>query len=86
MSIKVRRSQAARSALIGTRQTKRMAKTSLIFLIATLLAFPFWTTSSRAAAAPSKIVISYAILSEREGALFVARDQGLFRKQGSKWI
>jgi hypothetical protein len=27
-------------------------------------------------------VISYAILSEREGALFVARDQGLFRKQG----
>jgi len=59
-----------------------MVKTSLIFLIATLLAFPFWTTSSRAAAAPSKIVISYAILSEREGALFVARDQGFFRKQG----
>ena len=27
-------------------------------------------------------MISYAILSEREGALFVARDQGFFRKQG----
>ena len=50
-----------------------MAKTSLAFLITTLLAFPFWTTSSRAAATPSKIVISYAVLSEREGALFVAR-------------
>lgn len=36
----------------------------------------------QAAAAPSKIVISYAALSEREGALFVARDQGLFRRQG----
>ena len=59
-----------------------MAKTTSVFLIATLLAFPFWTTSSQAAAAPSKIVISYAILSEREGALFVARDQGFFRKQG----
>ena len=59
-----------------------MAKTSLVFLITILLVFPFWTTSSRAGAAPSKIVISYAILSEREGALFVARDQGFFRKQG----
>ena len=36
----------------------------------------------QAAAAPSKIVVSYAALSEREGALFVARDQGLFRRQG----
>ncbi len=34
------------------------------------------------AAAPAKIVISFAILSEREAALFVARDQGFFRKQG----
>src|SRR3990170_8623908 len=34
------------------------------------------------AAAPTKVVISYAVLSEREGALFVARDQGFFRKQG----
>src|ERR1044071_521783 len=34
------------------------------------------------AAAPTKVVISFAILSEREAALFVARDQGFFRKQG----
>jgi NitT/TauT family transport system substrate-binding protein len=34
------------------------------------------------AAPPTKVVISYAVLSEREGALFVARDQGFFRKQG----
>ena len=63
------------------RQTKQMAKTTLLFLITTLLAFLIWTTSSRPAAAPSKIVISYASLSEREGALFVAKDQGFFRKQ-----
>lgn len=37
---------------------------------------------SYAALAPNKIVISYAALSEREGALMVARDQGFFRKQG----
>jgi NitT/TauT family transport system substrate-binding protein len=34
------------------------------------------------AAPPTKVVVSYAVLSEREGALFVARDQGFFRKQG----
>lgn len=34
------------------------------------------------AAPATKVVISYAVLSEREGALFVARDQGFFRKQG----
>lgn len=41
---------------------------------------PVGTASN--AAAPTKVVISYAVLSEREGALFVARDQGFFRKQG----
>lgn len=40
------------------------------------------TTFALAASAPNKIVISYAALSEREGALMVARDQGFFRKQG----
>jgi len=79
---KSHRSEAEHTALMEMRQTKQMAKTTLVFLITTLLAFPVWTTSSRAAAAPSKIVISYASLSEREGALFVARDQGFFRKQG----
>jgi NitT/TauT family transport system substrate-binding protein len=38
--------------------------------------------SVHAASAPAKLVISFAILSEREAALFVARDQGFFRKHG----
>src|SRR6476646_3759911 len=59
-----------------------MAKMFFAFLISLLLTFSLPATSLRAAAAPNKIVISYAILSEREGALFVARDQGFFRKQG----
>src|SRR4026207_600658 len=45
----------------------------------------FYALSANTAfsAAPlTKVVISYAVLSEREGALFVARDQGFFRKQG----
>jgi len=55
-----------------------------IFLRAVLilLAVVYPLFSGRAAAAPNKIVISYAILSEREGVLMVARDQGFFRKQG----
>ncbi|HEX9455294.1 MAG TPA: ABC transporter substrate-binding protein [Candidatus Binatia bacterium] len=59
-----------------------MAKMFLAFFITLLLTFSLPASSLRAAPAPSKIVISYAILSEREGALFVARDQGFFRKQG----
>ncbi len=38
--------------------------------------------AAQAAAARPRIVISFAILSEREAALFVARDQGFFRKHG----
>jgi len=48
------------------------------FVITVLTAF---VTNARAAT-PTKVVISFAILSEREAALFVARDQGFFRKQG----
>ncbi|MSP41228.1 MAG: ABC transporter substrate-binding protein [Deltaproteobacteria bacterium] len=48
----------------------------------TWLAFAIPLFSSRAATAPNKIVISYASLSEREGVLMVARDQGFFRRQG----
>jgi ABC-type nitrate/sulfonate/bicarbonate transport system substrate-binding protein len=58
-----------------------MTKPSLIFFLSALLPVALPVSSLRAAA-PNKIVISYAILSEREGALFVARDQGFFRKQG----
>ncbi|MGH7874577.1 MAG: ABC transporter substrate-binding protein [Candidatus Binatia bacterium] len=58
-------------------------KLFLASVAAAALAFLLgFTTIVRAAAAPTKIVISFAILSEREAALFVARDQGFFRKQG----
>jgi NitT/TauT family transport system substrate-binding protein len=59
-----------------------MGKAFLVFLMTALLASSLPVSSLQAAATPSKIVISYAVLSEREGALFVARDQGFFRKQG----
>ncbi|MBM4260531.1 MAG: ABC transporter substrate-binding protein [Deltaproteobacteria bacterium] len=52
------------------------------FLIAVVLSYPSCLTPAAAASAPHKMVISYAALSEREGALLVARDQGFFRKQG----
>src|SRR5512140_3131989 len=50
--------------------------------VCTWLAAALPLFSCHAAAAPNKIVISYAILSEREGVLMVARDQGFFRRQG----
>jgi NitT/TauT family transport system substrate-binding protein len=59
-----------------------MARRFSLFLITMFLLSPVPKSILQAAAAPSKIVISYAALSEREGALFVARDQGLFRRQG----
>lgn len=51
-----------------------------IFLVLLAVALP--SRWCHGAAAPAKLVISYAILSEREGVLMVARDQGFFRRQG----
>jgi NitT/TauT family transport system substrate-binding protein len=59
-----------------------MRKPFLAFFMILLLLFSLPMASLQAAATPNKIVISYAALTEREGALFVARDQGFFRKQG----
>jgi NitT/TauT family transport system substrate-binding protein len=59
-----------------------MTRIFSLFLITLFLLSPLPKPILHAAAAPSKIVISYAALSEREGALFIARDQGFFRKQG----
>src|SRR5215467_8758912 len=59
-----------------------MTRILSLFLITGFLLCPLSEPILHAAAAASKIVISYAVLSEREGALFVARDQGFFRKQG----
>jgi ABC-type nitrate/sulfonate/bicarbonate transport system substrate-binding protein len=59
------------------------ARSFLVSLGAAILAFHLCLSAlAQAAAAPTKIVISFAILSEREAALFVARDQGFFRKLG----
>src|SRR5574341_822856 len=58
-------------------------KTLLLgYIIAAFLLLPFYDAQLGAASAPTKLVITYAVFSEREGALFVARDQGFFRKHG----
>jgi NitT/TauT family transport system substrate-binding protein len=59
-----------------------MAKLLSAILISGLLLFSLSKPACLAAAVPAKVVISYAVFSEREGALFVARDQGFFRKHG----
>src|SRR3989337_1168128 len=53
-----------------------------VFISAVVLPFPFYDVPLGAASTPTKLVITYAVFSEREGALFVARDQGFFRKHG----
>jgi len=59
-----------------------MTRILSLFLITGFLLCPLPRPVLDAAAAAGKIVISYAALTEREGVLFVARDQGFFRKQG----
>ena len=58
-----------------------MKKLSVCFISLGLF-YSLSINTAFSAAPPTKVVISYAVLSEREGALFVARDQGFFRKQG----
>jgi NitT/TauT family transport system substrate-binding protein len=59
-----------------------MKKLLAIFVIGVFLVFPYGKSGLGAASVPTKVVITYAVFSEREGALFVARDHGFFRKQG----
>jgi ABC-type nitrate/sulfonate/bicarbonate transport system substrate-binding protein len=50
---------------------------------ALLLFFSLWVFAPvRAAAPPAKIIITSGSLSERETVIYVAQDQGLFRKYG----
>src|SRR3972149_8162925 len=44
------------------------------------LLFSSVPASSKAASAPTRVVITFGSFSERESALFVAQDQGFFRK------
>ena len=57
-------------------------KGSCVLLTALVIAILCVAPCAWAAAPLTKVVISFAILSEREAALFVARDHGFFRKQG----
>ena len=59
-----------------------MKKLLAVCIIGVFLFFPYHRTRLGAASAPTKVVITYAVFSEREGGLFVARDQGFFRKHG----
>ncbi|MGZ9262271.1 MAG: ABC transporter substrate-binding protein [Candidatus Binatia bacterium] len=69
--------------MVLVRQLDRhVAARTVVTAVFTLLAVALPLFSCQAAAAPTKIVISYAILSEREGVLMVARDQGFFARQG----
>jgi hypothetical protein len=61
----------------GCGRHRRHVARTLITAVFTLLTVVFPLFSCRAVAAPKKIVISYAILSEREGVLMVARDHGI---------
>src|SRR3989338_9034898 len=59
-----------------------MKKLLAVCIIGVFLFFPYHRTRLGAASATTKVVITYAVFSEREGGLFVARDQGFFRKHG----
>lgn len=65
-----------------SRCDRHLAARTFVAAVLTWLAAAYPLLSCHAAAAPNKIVISYAILSEREGVLMVARDQGFFRRHG----
>lgn len=53
---------------------------ALSILVTLILAYT--SSLAHAGAAANKLVLGFAVLSEAEGVLMVARDQGLFRKQG----
>jgi hypothetical protein len=58
-------------------------KKQAVFLVFVIFALFFFSHLAAGAAAPaSRVVITFGSFSEREGALFVADDQGFFRKYG----
>ena len=59
-----------------------MKKLLAIFIIGVFFFSLYNRAPLEAASAPTSVVITYAVFSEREGGLFVARDQGFFRKHG----
>jgi NitT/TauT family transport system substrate-binding protein len=64
---------------LGASMGHALARGLLVFF----LLFSFVTASSaQAASSPTKVVLSSASFSEKEGAFFVAEDQGFFQKYG----
>jgi len=54
----------------------------ILAVIGFFLLLSFTPVSIRAASSPASAVVTFGSFSEREGALFVADDQGFFRKYG----
>ncbi len=52
------------------------------WLVGFFLLFSLHSSVAEAASPPDRVVITFGSFSERESALFVAQDQGLFRKYG----
>ena len=59
-----------------------MKKGILLLVVSFLLFFPNDPPGAAAAAPPTNVVITLASFTERDSALFVAQDQGFFRKHG----
>jgi len=57
-------------------------RSSIVNLLILCVAFVFGYQPARAAAPLTKVVMTTGSLSEREGALYIAQDQGFFRKYG----
>ncbi len=72
----------SKTSILSSRQSNLNDFLLATFFVAVLSFVPAFNAAAQAASAPTTVVISFAILSEREAALFVARDQGFFRKRG----
>jgi NitT/TauT family transport system substrate-binding protein len=59
-----------------------MKRRAVILLVVIFLSVALRIPSARAAAALTKVTITSGSASERDGVLYVAQDQGLFRKYG----
>lgn len=59
-----------------------MKSRAVILLVVIFLSVALRVPSARAAAALAKVTITSGSASERDGVLYVAQDQGLFRKYG----
>lgn len=59
-----------------------MRKRGGLFIVGLALLFSANSPRAGAASFPTRVIVTFASISEREALLFVARDQGLFRRYG----